>query len=348
MWHVPFGLLSDLATVTMIGDMPRKKQSLLSTDAIEAANEETQQRRYDYLCQCANGRHIQLTERERESFYPLDDERIFADILYDLDRIRNLDPTQYPYLSRALRTRGIKERLICVLLNMYAHVLPMRAGNMIGFLQTKTYLQQWGRAYGFEGSTFSWQASLIFFTDIGLLKKYIDNNKPLSKGVFRKAPKYTDDVLGKAESKARRYIEAGIKLNNFTKSEVIKVSGNKQANKLFYGDSRIISTMQMTVDQVFITEANRELDQNGYALPSTLVERTDHIISEQLDFEPFEEEPNPESYRQYKQARCQLKRLQNRFLELSKEIPCEYRRMNKEEKENFGFSTRFMQSVFIR
>lgn len=50
-WHVPFSLLSDLATVTMIGDDP-------DIEITNKSSKQLQARRLQYLKRIANGRHV--------------------------------------------------------------------------------------------------------------------------------------------------------------------------------------------------------------------------------------------------------------------------------------------------
>ena len=344
-WHVPFEQVQDLATVTLIGDMPIVKRSLQHDP--EYTYERLQQARIDYLRRCADDRSNPGDPRLEEAFYPADVTHVFADVLKNMETIEHLSEEEYPYLFQALRSRSMRDHLNCTLLNMYSHALPTRVGNMLGFLQTKTYLHKWGNANNVIGSRFSWQSHLIFLTDAGLLKKFIDSNKPLSRGLFRSVPRYTPEVLREADDKARKYIAHGIKLNNFTKSEVIRVSGQARANTLFYGDGRVISAVEENISNMFIAEANRILDEQGYALPDQIVNEVSRIVFNEYWEDPFEE-AEQEQMENYTREISRVKRLKHRYLELSLKVPCQYRELTPEEKASFQLPAKFRRKVFIR
>jgi len=56
MWHVPFDMISDLATVTMIGDDPELVEWGYN------CSKGLQEKRLTYLKKCANGRHLDVTD----------------------------------------------------------------------------------------------------------------------------------------------------------------------------------------------------------------------------------------------------------------------------------------------
>ena len=220
-WHIPFDQLSDLATVTMIGDAPIiKRYYLLENDSFnsEADTRYTrlQQGRYNYLLRCAGQRMIPAESRSESDFYPADEDHIFADVLNDLKIIKYLDQSEYPFLFKALRSRNMRDHLNCILLNMYSHDFPTVINNRsVLFLQTKSYLQTWSKGIGISGSRFSWQSHLIFLIDTGLIRKYVDVSKPIDKRMYRNVPQYTPQILRDADRKAKQYIDAGIHGSGF-------------------------------------------------------------------------------------------------------------------------------------
>ncbi len=150
--------------------------------------------------------------------------------------------------------------------------------------------------------------------------------------IYRSVPEYTEDVLQSAEQKAKAYIDAGIKINNFTKAEVIKVSGQERANFLYYNDGRIVSGIQEEVDAVFIETARELLCDNDYVLPEEILPTVREKINEMYWIDPFDENRDPEETRHFNQAQRALRRLPYRYDELSKEIPCQYKEFKREEK----------------
>ena len=347
MWHIPFDRVYDLATVTMIGDMPRKRCSI-QLDQPTTAYESLQQGRYDFLCQCAHDRRLSSEIQSKTDFYPADDNHIYADILQNMEIIENLKEEEYPFLYQALKCRNMRAHLNCTLLNMYSHQMPTKVGRMIGFLQAKEYLEQWGKMNGIPGSTFSWQAHLIFLTDAGLIKKYVDGQRPINIQVFRSVPRYTPRILAAAEKKAKKYIEAGINLNKFTKSDVIRVSGQKRADFLFYGDGRVISAIEDEVLDAFVMVVKDKLDEKSYVLPSEVVEIVEHNILEKYWVDPIDEEVTPEQEHDYVTACRQINHLEERFKQLAKEGSCQWRELTKEEKKSLQLPPRFRKKVFIR
>ena len=328
--------------------MPLIKRSIQINQSVPTAYEDLQQTRYDFLYRCAGGRTLSSEIQSETDFYPVDESRLFADILHNMEIIENLQEEEYPFLFKALKSRYMREHLNCILLNMYSHQKPTKVGNMTGFLQAKKYLHEWGKLYDTPGSTFSWQAHIIFLTDAGLLKKYVDTNRPVNQQVFRSVPFYTPTILTVAESKAKKYIEAGIKLNKFTKSDVIRVSGKKRADFLFFGDGRDISRIEDEVRNVFVAETKAILAKNRYALPSEVVKIVEHKILEKYFYDPFDENVTPEQQHNYFTACRQIKWLKDRFGALAKEVPCQWRELTKEEKMSLQLSTRFRKKVFIR
>ena len=349
MWHIPLERLVDLATVTMIGGMPLLKHSTSINAETDGQYIGLQQARYNYLLQHSKQRAIPSEQQSPTDFYPADSSHIYADILQNLDTISNLNQEEYPFLFKALQSRGMRDHLNATLINMYAHETPTTINKLVCFLQTKSYLHEWGKSQGVTGSRFSWQSHLIFLTDAGLLKKYVDRNKPVNRQMYRSIPRYTSDILRKADNKARKYIEAGIKLSNFTKAEVILVSGQQRADFLYYGDERVISGMQQTIDNLYKEMANQIIAEQGYAIPAEIVDKLSLQVIERYWFDPFEpEEANPSQRREYKQAIRELDRLKNRFARLAKIIPCQYRRLTKEEKLAFHLPPRYTRLVYIK
>ena len=208
-WHIPFEHIADLATVTMIGEKPLVKRYYpLKKRSFDYESDEQyvslQESRCNFLQQCAGKRVIPgETELETE-FYPADQSFIFADALKNMEIIEHLDQEEFPFLFKALRSRGMRDHLNCILLNMYSHDFPTVVnGRMVSFLQTKSYLEIWSKGLGISGSTFSWQAHLIFLMDAGLIRKFVDTSQPIDKQMFRNVPRYTSDICRHMENKLK-------------------------------------------------------------------------------------------------------------------------------------------------
>ena len=215
------------------------------------------------------------------------------------------------------------------------------------FFKQKKYLDRWGHERGIPGSTFSWQSHIIFLTDTGLIKKFVTDN-PSGRQTYRSIPRYTSQVLQDAEEKAKAYIESGINLYIFTKSDVIRVSGEERADYLYLGDDRIISAIENEVRDAFIMTVKTILNEKGYVIPSKVVEIVEHTIMEKYRYDPFDENVTPEQEHNYVTACRQINHLKERFNQLTKEVPCQWRELTKEEKESLQLPPRFRKKVFIR
>ncbi len=353
-WHIPFERIADLATVTMIGEIPLvKRYYRLKNRSFDYESDEhyvnLQQSRYSFLQQCAGNKKIPgETELETE-FYPADQSFIFTDVLKNMEIIKHLDQEEYPYLFKALRSRGMRDHLNCVLYNMYSHDFPtVINGRIVSFLQTKSYLEKWSKGLKIPGSTFSWQAHLIFLMDAGLIRKFVDTSKPIDEQMFRNVPRYTSDILCFANDKAKQYIDAGINLNKFTKPEVIAVSGQERADNLYNGDDRIISSMQKIVDAMFTTTVERIIDEKGYVFPVDVINDVQRQINDLYWVDPWDIDSDPERYHNLERANRELERTKERLKELAKKAHCDFRRLTKEEKITFHLASRNTKMVYIK
>ena len=348
-WHVPFDRLSDLATVTLIGRKPMVKRSTQLNDNDDYVR--LQESRYNLLAQCSSGRTIVEDDESRADFYPADETHLYADILNNIEIIEHLDPNEYPFLCQALKSRDMRRHLNSILYNMYSQLMisrPKPRMKQKWFLQAKNYLRDWSRECGITGSSFSGQSHIKFMTDADLLEKYVDNSKPTNQKVYRSVHPYTKEVLHTADQKAKAYLDAGINLNKFQKSEVIKVSGQKRADHLYFGDGRIISKMQDEVDKAFFDAANRLLNEKKKVLPDEIESIVTEEINRKYWVDPFDESIDSEQEKQYRQASQEINRLKNRYLELSKEVPCQFRELTSEEKEDLHLPPRSRKKYFIR
>ncbi len=335
-WHVQFNRLSDLATVTLIGRSPLVKRSIQLNDNDDYI--QLQKTRCNYLLQCAGKKIISEDIESRTDFYPRDSNYLFADILNNLDIIADLDEQKYPYLYKALKTLGMRNHLNSILYNMYSHeTITSINSYKMWFLQTKKYLREWSRECNITGSSFSWQSHIIFLTDAGLLKKYVEVDNAYNLKVYRSVPKYSEGLLETADEKAKAYIAAGIKLNNFTKAEVIKVSGQDRADFLYYDDERIISGIKEEVDSVFIETAREILSTSNHVTPDRILTFVSEIISHKYWIDPFDNDHDSIKEKHSKQAQRALNRIKLRYEELSKLIPCQYRELTRElDSEKFS------------
>ncbi len=353
-WHVPLERLVDLATITMLGEMPLiKRYYPLRNGSFDYESDKQyvnlQQSRYSFLQQYAGNRMIPGETKSETEFYPSDQSFVFADALKNIKIIEHLDQEEYPFLFKALCSRGMRDHLNCVLFNMYSHDFPTIVnGRMVSFLQTKSYLEKWSKGLRIPGSTFSWQAHLIFLMDAGLIRKFVDTNKLIDKQMFRNVPRYTSVILRFADDKAKQYIDAGINLNKFRKAEVIAVSGKERADILYYGDDRTISSMQKIVDDMFISTVKHIIDEKGYAFPVEVIDDVQRQINDLYWVDPWDTDVDPERQLDFEKANRELTRTKERLLELAIKAHCEYRRLTKEEKITFHLTPRNTKMVYIK
>jgi len=331
----------------LIGQAPLVKRSIQLNNNDDYV--QLQESRCRYLSQWAGGRTIPEEIESRADFYPADPTHIFADILNNMEIIDHLDQNKYPYLFQALKSLGMRKHLNGILYNMYSHGLITEINKTkMWFLQGVSYLRGWNREQGVTGSPYSWQSHVIFMTDTGLLKKYVDNSNPTRQMVYRSVPLYTDNVLHTADQKAKDYIDAGINLNRFTKDEVIKVSGQERADWLYYGDSRITSHMKSEVDELFINSANRLFTERRYLLPDEIEPLVIEELNNMFWIDPLDKNPDPNKMNAHDKAFKKLNQLKYRYEELSKEIPCQYRELTPEEKVTLQLPPRSRKKYFIK
>lgn len=297
-WLVPLKDIEDLARVTMIGDMPRLRPDI--RNQWRSCSRNTQQQRYAHLTELSNGRHISIEAEYRNAFTPSSDRQIFADINYNLDVIEHINSEHYPTLASLSGQRAL-EHLNGIMLYMLAQEFPVwPERNKRFFLIGKRMLECWCKEFGIIGSTKSWQGSLVFLSDCGLIKcfrptsdiganglnRVYQSIKPINgkRPSLRSVPRYTDRVLAQAEHVAQIYHQNKIVLSKMTKADVIRCRGQEIANKL-YLDGRTISEEELYVHDLYMRTMVTYISQSGYALKVQILDTVERTMVREQQFQ---------------------------------------------------------------
>ncbi len=368
-WHVSLSDLGDLATVTMIGDRPRMRPDIVvSGEVVCAAN--TQVRRYEHLLSLAGERRIPQDAEFQDRFIPPAAQQIFADVAHNLTMLETLDEAAYPALAYYRRQR-VFDHLRGIMLNMLAHPYPQwKEPEPRFFSIAKGYLENWCKEQqGIPGSAMSWQGSLIFLKDCGLLKAYrpigTENDPEIARilgGLHRmgarrnitlwSVPRYTPDVLAKANRIADVYKVNRAKLSRMTKADVVRIRGQAQADRLFL-DGRKIGAEEAYVHDLYIRLLQERIDQQGYAVPDELIDSVWDITWQEQRFvfyDPFtpptmEEKAERERQAPYWWAR---KKMEGRTAQLAGEIGCVYRPVRREDRERLQLPRDFRKWIIVK
>ena len=362
-WFVPLSRIEDLAKVTMIGEKPRIRPDIASKSRTCSAR--TQNLRYDHLLVLSAGRHIIIDERFRDVFTPSKQGQIYADIIYNLSVIESLDSGTYPTLSY-YRKQRVFDHLRGIMLNMLAHEVPVWPEmNPRYFALGKIYLETWCKANGIAGSTMSWQGSLVFLKDCGLIKCFCpigDTHSPAIDRILeilppkhgksitlRSVPRFTDEVLAHAEHVARMYRQQRITLAKLTKTDVIRCRGEEIAKQL-YLDGRTISEVELYVYDLYMRVLLQNINRNGYALKNDIHRAVYMIIQRDQRFQRIDrdhllsQEERDELTRQEPFLRAFIK-MKNRCPQLSLEAGYSYHPVRKRDRVAFNLPENFHQWI---
>ena len=354
MWLIPLINLQDLATVTLIGEKPRIRPDIFFQN--RSCTSHIQESRYDHLSRLAGNKHIPIEEEYRNSFTPSRNRKVFADISYNLSILDSFDETVYPTLA-IYRRKKVFEHLRGLMLYMLAQESPVwPLQNKRFFLIGKLTLEDWCKGHGISGSTKSWQGSLIFLADCGLIKCFrpIGNNQeqgletiyrnltPVNGKypTLRSVPRYTDDVLLHAEHIAKLYHEREIILSKMTKADVILCRGNDRANQL-YLDGRGISEEEMYVRELYQRILIHRINENGYAEKDNVLKTVRQTMRREMGFQwidpthTLNEAERDEMDRQKKYWDAYSK-IKERTRQLANDAGYEYHPIRNNNRTEFG------------
>lgn len=334
MWLVSLDDLEDLAKVTIIGEKPRMRPDIVMQDRSCASS--TQEKRYERLLEIACERQIPIEDEFRNCFHPSRKRQVFADINHNLSILENFEDEKYPTLAIYRRQR-VFQHLNGIMLNMLAHEFPVYLQQsqryfMIGKLQ----LEDWCKRHGIPGSAKSWQGSLIFLNDCGLIKCFRpveDNTTPSLERIYssilpisgkyptlRSVPRYNDTILRHAEHIAQIYYSKHVALTKLTKTDVIRCRGQEVADSL-YLDGRKISGEELYVYELYKQVMVCRIQANGYAEKDEILEQVneimirkqhfqciicDHILNEKESNELNRQTPFWDAYKKIKERTAQL------------------------------------------
>lgn len=334
MWPVALSDVQDLARVTLIGTKPRIRPDIYMQD--RSCTSYTQEKRYMYLAELAGDRHISIEEEYRDCFTPSQKRKIFADIDHNLSILDNFEDEKYPALAKYRRKR-VFDHLKGLMLYMLAQEFPEYLNHSQRyFVIGKIQLEDWCKRHGIPGSTKSWQGSLVFLRDCGLIKCFRpkgDLNSPCLARIYssmtpingkypslRSVPRYDDDILANAEHIARIYFENHIIIAKMTKADVIRCRGREIANQL-YLDDRTITQEEMYVHDIYINLLIHFINTQGYADKDSILEQIktkmrnnmhfqnidrDHILTENEENELARQEPYWRAYFKMTERTAQL------------------------------------------
>lgn len=366
MWHIPFDRLRDIAVVTMIGKKPRIRPDIISQYGELRCTSELQEKRYEYLVECAGGRWIGQDEELAPQFWQYAD--VFSRIDYNLTLLEEGNWDAYPELSRFSRGRRkqVFEHLRAVMMNMLEHEVPEWRRNDM-FLVTNDYIQQWAKSnLHVAGSRISWQSHLILLQDLGLITAFratranlpdktqtinYDRSRRLGgkASTFRSVPLYTDEVLGKAEKIAAAYKEANV--GHLTKESVAVLRGQEVANRL-YLDSRVESSQSEWVRQTYMDAIIAAAQGKGYASVDEVYAKT---MAQIRKTEPIGDIDLYSPIKAEESKRLQRRRLYEHDLKkwadkksvVADMAGYEYRPLRNDEKAALGLPTNFRKWVFV-
>ena len=355
-WYIPLSTLDDLATVTMIGDRPRIRPDIIAGDARCTAA--TQNQRYDHLVSLSGNRHHLPADVEfLDAFTPSDKMRVFSNIDHNLSVIESINPETYPilfYYSKQKVFRHLKG----LMLNMLAHPYPIwPEDNPLFFAIGNNYLENWCKDIGIEGSNKSIQGSLMFLRICGLVIAFRPNKSHqdqvmvnlqnrIRRGdapralTYRTVPFYTDQVLHDAELMAKRFYDRKIIIAKLSKTDVISVLGQEEADKLYLSGFKVSET-ENYVDNVFFSIMLADVQQQGYTLFDSVKQRVWETIRSECGFkfiDPFsvqteEERLEMERQRQYSNA---VKKFEERKSAKATNIGLIYRQISKVDRERLN------------
>ncbi len=355
-WYIPLSQLEDIATVTMIGDMPRIRPDITAGEY--RCSSAVQNQRYEYLQRLSGNRaHLPADEEFKDAFIPADNMKVFANIDYNLNFIKSIDPEKYPVLYFYSKQKVFRH-LEGLMLNMLAHPYPIwPEKNPSFFAIGNNYLENWCKRQGIDGSSKSFQGSLVFLKICGLARSFRPNSahqdsitlsmqKRISRGnapralTYRTVPLYTDQILMNAEKTAKRFYEKRISIAKMTKTDVINVLGQKAADKE-YMSTVTVSQIEKTVDKAFFRVMKSEVRKNGYAFFPSVKQKALKIIRKECDFiyiDPISEhtvEERQEIDRQKKYHMAFIK-FEERKSAKAAQIGLQYRQISNAERAEWN------------
>lgn len=211
----------------------------------------------------------------------MNEQRIIAQ---NMAAIEDLDPEQYPVLTKIFRNRRcfIHAHLLQIWSYMQKHKLPRETdhyGHGYWSIRVETLIKEYG------GNEETWQSHIAFLVDIGLLKRVKPDERTNIKGLkeaykdakekkhrspsFFKVFRYTPEIFRSAEEAARRYKAHGINLAHVSKADVIRVSGQQQANATYRDLRKIGEPESWAWDQLKAAILQR-ISEKGYTTPEEI------------------------------------------------------------------------------
>ncbi len=287
MWHLPFALLQDMATVTIIGNKPRMRPDIISgVCGTRTCSTETQIRRYERLLQLSSNT-IDEDEEFSKAFIGDEADRYFSIIDDDLNTLDSTDfEKYYSYLAKYNSRKGkILDCLRYLLLNMLSHENPSREeGGFCFFPISYDIMTRWSENQGMKLALLTWQRSIKYCAMFGLIRYFrpwktsenpidlmvnVNNDSPNNVGYYSPIL-LTREVLLQADCYAQNYFLDRVKTSQLSKDAFLRREDFKKVNDNYGRDGRIIAKAKEYVHELFMQTIVDFVYDKNYALPSEI------------------------------------------------------------------------------
>ena len=227
----------------------------------------------------------------------------------DQDTIAHLDPERYPNLCLLSRKTKVMIHLNCIMEHMLTYRCPVwPQNNRMYYLFSTAHLQEWSRVNKeIRSSNKTWQGHIVFLEIIGLIKtirvtghspdRFLDSlytraqernrangwKKRIISETLWTVPRYTTEVLSNADAMAKRYLDARINLSQMNKDDVIAISGQETANRIYH-DQRVIGRETQIVHDCICRVIRAAVHEKGYATKAEINERLEATLADEQHF----------------------------------------------------------------
>lgn len=291
-WMISLSRLEDLAEITMVGDMPRIRPTIVAGSRV--CSKETQLKRYDHLVELSRGRQIPQDEKYRYRFCKDTAESVFINIDYALTLIENQFWKQYPDMDEATSKCTIFNTLRLILENMLEHEYPAYPLDYPQYFQIgREYYEKWRIRNEHSGSLTTFNGHMKILSFCGLIKqffsydsnpdqamKYINRNKKYGKGTtLYTVDFYSPEILQRAENVLVRLHKAHVLNGHITEQDFIRLFDKESANRHYY-DNRDISSEEKRVAEIIKELMAQAIERSGYAIPEYVYQSAGRTVQE--------------------------------------------------------------------
>ena len=290
----------------------------------------------------------------------------------DQDILVHLDPERYPNLCHLSRKTKVMLHLNCIMDHMLTYRCPVwPESNRRYYLFSTAHLQEWSRENkGIRSSSKTWQGHTVFLEIIGLIKiirvtghssdRFLDSlytraqersrahgwKKRIISETLWTVPPYTPELLAKADTIAKRYLDARINLSLLNKDDVIDISGQEIANRIYH-DQRVVGQETQNV-HVYVCQVIRAaVHEKGYATKAEIKERLEAALADEQHF-TF---PDPDRQHEWtpadldewereKRYKHEVQKAMVRLRQFCGKCGCSFGPAKKPDQERFGVAAR--------